>query len=218
MKLFLRCVLVMSTALLLGAAPVAAKELLSKAKSVGRSGTGRSLAKSQTQRMLKWGGKARFSYRFRLSGSDVLNGLRVSNHFKTTGVVRVIANGPGGSSPAKVLRKIAGGDSVVFAPEEMGWLVGNQVLVKVSPGLTASLTSATNSMQLPRVKGVSVYDVFSNDRRAEMTTSGSNTTVIPLTASSSAAANDPSVRSAAAVSSSIWVAFDKALTKKAITK
>ena len=208
----------MSAALLLGAAPAAAAELLSKAKSVGGGGTGRSVAESQTQRMLKWGGKAPFLYRFRLSGSDVLNGLQLSNHFKTTGVVRVIANGPGGSSPAEVVRKIAGGSSVVFAPEAMGWLFGDQVLVKISPGLTASLTSATNSMQLPRVKGVSVYDVFSNDWRAEMTTSGSNTTVVPLTANSSAAAKDRSVRSAAAVSSSIWVAYDKALIKKAITK
>lgn len=215
MKRFLRCVLVMSAALLLGVALAA--DLPSKVKSVG-GGTKRSLLESQTQRMLKWGGKARFVYRFRLSGSDGLNGLQVSNPSNTTGVVRVIANGPGRPAPAKVVRKIAAGDSVVFAPEELGWLFGDQVIVKMSPGLAASLTSASRSMQLPRIKGVSVYDVFSNERRAEMKAGGSNTTVVPLTASSSATAKHAPIHSADALSSSIWVAYDKAPSKKGITK
>lgn len=213
MKRFLRCVLVMSAALLLGVAVAA--ELPSKAKSVSRDKK-RSLAEWQTQRMLKWGGKARFVYRFRLSGSDVLNGLRVSNPSSTTGVVRVISSGPGGASQAKMLRKIAAGDAVVFAPEELGWLFGDQVLVKMSPGLTASLTSGADSMQLPRIKGVSVYDVFSDDRRAEMS-AGGKTTVVPLSAGSSPPARDSAIHSADAPSPSIWVAHDKTLSKKGST-
>jgi hypothetical protein len=99
-------------------------------------------------------------------------------------MVQVSTKSSNDSAPDNMVRKITVGESVLIESERMGWLSEHLVVVRISPGLRVSLASDSGSMQLPRVKSVSVYDIFSGDSETEFRDS-SSLTVIPLSASSS---------------------------------
>jgi|GEM_PF-3740854 len=96
-------------------------------------------------------------YWFRLSGADRQASLVVANPSTQTGTVRV-------SSGAHY--KVRPGQTLTLTPEQIGWGSAAETVVKMSPGLTGSLQTASALSRLPKISGATSYDVVSQGRGA----------------------------------------------------
>lgn len=92
-------------------------------------------------------------YRFRLSGADAQASLVVSNPTLQRARVRL------GSKSFHVRP----GRTLTLAPDQIGWAEDAETVVKMSPGLKASLQNGSSMERLPNLVGVRSYDVVRGD-------------------------------------------------------